>query len=95
MDHAHRLDRPAGLRVLLAPVAECVEHADFASRGTELRAGAVIGSGTVGSGCIIELSCVHGTEAPWLRPGDRVRVDVERLGGLESTVHPSQPLHPL
>jgi 2-keto-4-pentenoate hydratase/2-oxohepta-3-ene-1,7-dioic acid hydratase in catechol pathway len=68
----------------------------FASRGTELRAGDVIGSGTVGSGCILELSRVHGPASfPWLRPGDRVRVEVERLGSLEATVHPAQPLHPL
>jgi 2-keto-4-pentenoate hydratase/2-oxohepta-3-ene-1,7-dioic acid hydratase in catechol pathway len=68
----------------------------FASRGTKLRAGDVIGSGTVGIGCILELSRVHRTETPpWLRPGDRVRVEVERLGSLESTVHPAQPLHRL
>jgi 2-keto-4-pentenoate hydratase/2-oxohepta-3-ene-1,7-dioic acid hydratase in catechol pathway len=68
----------------------------FASRGTELRTGDVIGSGTVGTGCILELSRVHGTETfPWLRPGDRVRVEIERLGNLESTVHPAQPLHAL
>jgi 2-keto-4-pentenoate hydratase/2-oxohepta-3-ene-1,7-dioic acid hydratase in catechol pathway len=68
----------------------------FASRGTELREGEVIGSGTVGTGCILELSRVHGTDTfPWLRPGDRVRLEVERLGSLESTIHPAQPLHPL
>ncbi|HTE62023.1 MAG TPA: fumarylacetoacetate hydrolase family protein [Solirubrobacteraceae bacterium] len=67
----------------------------FASRGTELRAGDVIGSGTVGSGCILELSRVHGTESfPWLRPGDRVQVEVERLGSLESTIAPALPLDP-
>jgi 2-keto-4-pentenoate hydratase/2-oxohepta-3-ene-1,7-dioic acid hydratase in catechol pathway len=68
----------------------------FASRGTELRTGDVIGSGTVGTGCILELSRVHGTETfPWLRPGDRVRLEVERLGSVESTIQPAQPLHPL
>jgi 2-keto-4-pentenoate hydratase/2-oxohepta-3-ene-1,7-dioic acid hydratase in catechol pathway len=68
----------------------------YASRGTELRVGDVIGSGTVGTGCILELSRVHGEEDfPWLRPGDRVRLEVERLGSLESTIQPAQPLHPL
>jgi 2-keto-4-pentenoate hydratase/2-oxohepta-3-ene-1,7-dioic acid hydratase in catechol pathway len=68
----------------------------FASRGTELRSGDVIGSGTVGTGCILELSRVHGTETfPWLRPGDRVRLEVERLGSLESTIQPAEPLHAL
>jgi 2-keto-4-pentenoate hydratase/2-oxohepta-3-ene-1,7-dioic acid hydratase in catechol pathway len=68
----------------------------FASRGTQLRAGDVIGSGTVGTGCILELSRVHGIERfPWLRPGDRVRLEVERLGSLESIVQPAQPHHAL
>jgi 2-keto-4-pentenoate hydratase/2-oxohepta-3-ene-1,7-dioic acid hydratase in catechol pathway len=53
----------------------------YASRGTELRPGDVIGSGTVGTGCILELSGLHGSERyPWLRPGDTVRVEVEELG---------------
>lgn len=61
----------------------------YASRGTELRAGDVIGSGTVGTGCILELSRVHGRQAyPWLQPGDEVRLEVERLGAIVSTVRP-------
>jgi len=53
----------------------------YASRGTELRAGDVIGSGTVGTGCILELSKVHGDDRfPWLEPGDRVELDVGPLG---------------
>jgi 2-keto-4-pentenoate hydratase/2-oxohepta-3-ene-1,7-dioic acid hydratase in catechol pathway len=68
----------------------------FASRGTELRPGDVIGSGTVGTGCILELSRVHGGDRyPWLRPGDRVELTVDQLGTLTSTItsgHPPQPL---
>lgn len=53
----------------------------YASRGTELRPGDVIGSGTVGTGCILELSGLHGSERyPWLQPGDTVRIEVEQLG---------------
>jgi 2-keto-4-pentenoate hydratase/2-oxohepta-3-ene-1,7-dioic acid hydratase in catechol pathway len=53
----------------------------YASRGTQLRPGDVIGSGTVGTGCILELSGLHGNERyPWLRPGDTVRIEVEELG---------------
>jgi hypothetical protein len=33
----------------------------FASRGTEVRTGDVIGSGTVGSDCILELAIAVGT----------------------------------
>jgi 2-keto-4-pentenoate hydratase/2-oxohepta-3-ene-1,7-dioic acid hydratase in catechol pathway len=68
----------------------------YASRGTTLRTGDIIGSGTVGTGCILELSLVHGGDAyPWLRPGDRVRLEVEQLGVIESTVVPGPPVVPL
>lgn len=59
----------------------------YASRGTQLRSGDIIGSGTVGSGCILELSRVHGGERyPWLSPGDLVRLEVDLLGTIVSTV---------
>ncbi len=59
----------------------------YASRGTTLKPGDVIGSGTVGTGCILELGRVHGLHAfPYLVPGDRVRVEVDRLGVIESTI---------
>jgi 2-keto-4-pentenoate hydratase/2-oxohepta-3-ene-1,7-dioic acid hydratase in catechol pathway len=68
----------------------------YASRGTELRTGDVIGSGTIGTGCILELSRVHGADRfPWLRPGDRVRVEVEGLGHIESVVAAGVPVLPL
>lgn len=59
----------------------------YASRGTELRSGDVIGTGTVGTGCILELSAVHGSDAyPWLRAGDRVELTVDLLGSIQATV---------
>lgn len=68
----------------------------YASRGTSLRPGDVIGSGTVGTGCILELSRVHGEDAfPWLRPGDRVRLEVEHVGVIESAVVEGPPVVPL
>ena len=54
-----------------------------ASSGTELYPGDVIGSGTVGTGCLLELTAGQG---PWLRPGDVVELEVERLGVLKNTV---------
>lgn len=58
-----------------------------ASRGTRLRAGDVIGSGTVGTGCILELGLVHGRDRyPYLRPGDEVVLEVEGIGRLRSVV---------
>lgn len=59
----------------------------YASRGTRLVPGDVIGSGTVGRGCILELSQLFGREKyPWLKAGDQVVLEVERLGRLEHTV---------
>jgi fumarylacetoacetate (FAA) hydrolase len=55
-----------------------------ASRDAVLRPGDVLGSGTVGTGCILELTpeAVGG----WLRPGDVVELTVERLGTLRNRV---------
>lgn len=63
---------------------------EHASRGTELRTGDVIGSGTVGTGCILELSRTHGLDAyPWLVPGDVVTLSIERIGAIEAVITPS------
>lgn len=68
----------------------------YASRGTRIEAGDVIGSGTCGTGCILELSLVHGSEAyPWLRPGDEVELAVEHLGVLRNRVVDGPALRPL
>jgi 2-keto-4-pentenoate hydratase/2-oxohepta-3-ene-1,7-dioic acid hydratase in catechol pathway len=74
------------------------EMVSYASRGTRVVPGDVIGSGTVGTGCILELSRVHGAGAyPYLRAGDRVRLDGGPLGAIEARVaagRPSAPLRP-
>lgn len=68
----------------------------YASRGTRVVPGDVIGSGTVGTGCILELSRVHGSEAyPWLRPGDRVRLEVDGLGAIDVPVVEGAAVRPL
>jgi 2-keto-4-pentenoate hydratase/2-oxohepta-3-ene-1,7-dioic acid hydratase in catechol pathway len=68
----------------------------YASRGTRVETGDVIGSGTCGTGCILELSLVHGVERyPWLQVGDVVELSVERLGTLRNTVTAGEPLRPL
>jgi len=59
----------------------------YASRGTRIVPGDVIGSGTCGTGCILELALVHGEEAyPWLKPGDEVALEVEHLGRMVNRV---------
>jgi 2-keto-4-pentenoate hydratase/2-oxohepta-3-ene-1,7-dioic acid hydratase in catechol pathway len=68
----------------------------YASRGTRLRTGDVIGSGTIGTGCILELSRVHdAAKYPWLKAGDQVRISVDGLGAIESTIQPPVPVLPL
>jgi len=52
-----------------------------ASRNTVLVPGDVIGSGTVGNGCILE----HG-DGRWLRRGDVVELEIDGIGVLRNTV---------
>jgi fumarylacetoacetate (FAA) hydrolase len=60
--------------------AELIAHA---SRNTVLVPGDLIGSGTVGTGCITEFpDGVH----PWLQPGDVVELEIEGLGVLRNPV---------
>ena len=64
--------------------AEMVAHA---SRGTEVRPGDVLGSGTCGGGCLAELWGRHGVDAHApLAPGDTVTVSVEQLGSLTARI---------
>jgi 2-keto-4-pentenoate hydratase/2-oxohepta-3-ene-1,7-dioic acid hydratase in catechol pathway len=68
----------------------------YASRGTTVLPGDVIGSGTCGTGCILELSSVHGEDAfPWLQPGDEVVLEVENVGRVANKVVKGKPLKPL
>jgi 2-keto-4-pentenoate hydratase/2-oxohepta-3-ene-1,7-dioic acid hydratase in catechol pathway len=68
----------------------------YASRGTRVLPGDLIGSGTVGTGCVLELSRVHGADAyPYLRPGDQVRLDGGPLGVIEARVTAGRPVVPL
>ena len=55
-----------------------------ASRDADLFPGDVIGSGTVGSGCILELG--PETTGGWLKPGDTVELEIEKLGILRTRV---------
>jgi fumarylacetoacetate (FAA) hydrolase len=54
---------------------------DHAARNTRLRPGDVLGSGTVGTGCILE----HG-DGRWLQPGDVVELEVEGIGVLRNRI---------
>lgn len=67
----------------------------YASRGTRLVPGDVIACGTVGTGCILELSRVHGADAyPYLRPSDEVHLEGGPLGAIDARIRASRPVVP-
>jgi len=69
----------------------------YASRGAEVRAGDVLGSGTCGNGgCLAELWGRSGkTEPPPLRPGDVVELSVEGIGTVRNRVVEGLTLPPV
>ncbi|MCE2503305.1 MAG: fumarylacetoacetate hydrolase family protein [Chlorobi bacterium] len=62
--------------------AQIIERASY---GVTLQAGDVIGSGTVGTGCFLELNG-SGITNQWLQDGDEVELEIERLGALKNRV---------
>ena len=54
-----------------------------ASESVMLFPGDVIGSGTVGTGCLLELTKFQG---PWLNHGDVVELEIERIGILRNKI---------
>jgi fumarylacetoacetate (FAA) hydrolase len=56
---------------------------DHAARNTRLLPGDILGSGTVGTGCILEAG-----DGRWLQPGDVVELEVEGIGVLRNTIGP-------
>jgi 2-keto-4-pentenoate hydratase/2-oxohepta-3-ene-1,7-dioic acid hydratase in catechol pathway len=69
----------------------------YASRGTQVRAGDVLGSGTCGNGgCLAELWGTRGDAAPPpLQPGDVVEMTVEGLGTIRNQVVAGVDLPPV
>jgi fumarylacetoacetate (FAA) hydrolase len=61
------------------------ELAAHAARNTRLQPGDILGSGTVGTGCILE----HG-DGRWLRPGDVVELEIDGIGVLRNAVANAQ-----
>jgi len=54
--------------------------------GIQVNPGEVIGSGTVGTGCLLELNGSKITDNLWLKAGDDVVMEIEGLGRLENVV---------
>jgi len=68
--------------------AEIVERCAY---GADILPGDVIGSGTVGTGCFLELNGTGLLHDPnykvqWLQPGDVVEMEIDGLGKLKNTI---------
>ena len=68
--------------------AELIERASY---GVELLPGDIIGSGTVGTGCFLELNGTgklndSGFAEQWLLPGDKIALEIEGLGVLTNEI---------
>ncbi len=68
--------------------AEIIERASY---GVQLFPGDIIGSGTVGTGCFLELNGTGKLNDPeykeqWLQEGDVVKMEIENLGILTNTI---------
>ena len=60
------------------------EMVSRASADARLRPGDLLGSGTVGTGCLLEIK--DATVKRYLEPGDVVTLEVERLGSLTTPI---------
>ncbi len=76
--------------------AEIIERASY---GVELLPGDVIGSGTVGTGCYLELNGTAAIKAKergenfiptWLQAGDTIELEISCLGKLSNTIKRAQ-----
>ena len=68
------------------PWPDIVAHA---ARDTRLRPGDVLGSGTLGDGCLLELGPLPADDRPegrWIEAGDLVALEADVLGRLETPV---------
>ena len=68
--------------------AEIIERASY---GATLNPGDIIGSGTVGTGCFLELNGTGKLNNPsyseqWLQPNDTVELEIDGLGVLSNTI---------
>lgn len=59
--------------------------------GVQVSPGEVIGSGTVGTGCFLELNGSKITDNQWLKPGDTMVLEIEGLGRLENKILAAKP----
>jgi len=75
--------------------AEIIERASY---GVELSAGDIIGSGTVGTGCLLELNGSGKKIDPdykerWIKEGDEIEMQIEGLGKIINKIKRSDSNH--
>ena len=68
--------------------AQIIERASY---GVELLPGDIIGSGTVGTGCLFELNGSRKKEDPeyiekWINPNDKIEMEIEGLGKITNQI---------
>lgn len=89
-------DRVIGTDTLANMAWSFEELIAYSSRGTWVRPGDLIGSGTCHGGCLAELWGRAGRqEPPPLAPGDTVTLTVEGIGTVTNTVAPARPTVPV
>jgi len=88
--HNGKLISDGNLKDMNWTFAEIIERASY---GTDIFPGDVIGSGTVGTGCYLELNGTHALQARakgedftpvWLQPGDTIELEIDGLGRLSN-----------
>ena len=88
--HAEMTAEVNGARVSRGDAADMnwtfAQILERAGDGVTLYPGDVIGSGTVGTGCFLELNGSKITHDQWLRPGDAISLSVEGLGTLSHRI---------
>lgn len=97
--HNGKLISKGNLKDMTFTFAEIIERASY---GVDLYPGDVIGSGTVGTGCYLELNGTRALEAKqkgdtyqavWLQPGDTIELEIEALGSLTHTIKKAKSDH--
>ena len=63
--------------------AQIIERVSY---GVDIYPGDIIGSGTCGTGCFLELNGSKITDNQWLNPGDTISLDIEALGNLTNKI---------
>ena len=75
--------------------AEIIERASY---GVEIFPGDIIGSGTVGTGCLLEINGTKKRQNPkyreqWIKEGDEIEMQIEGLGTIKNKIVKSDSSH--